>query len=512
MAIRIPIAERQVSPTTANVPMPRQPGVVRAAFGEQVYESNQNLGRTGMRISELLAKHIHEREQQKLDAHLAQLDTDFRKEIQGTLFDETPETIDVNGQKVQRPKGILTRSLEQAEGATEEFDKKYRDIRQKYLSQAITTDGQARISGQMDQHYLTARQMTIRHEAAQGKVAMISRQSGNLHQQISDAAGIQDVQLLNVAIDRAQQTQDQINVLSGFDPETSEYKRTAVAGQLAAKPILATLKTTGDAQKALALLEGVKDKLSEESYADLQSRIKTGVKNMAEQAKRLEAEQKINNRFDYLTRVANGEIDWANAEEEVRSIAAHDPDLAEAINRYVRSDGQYTPTHLNDVYYMDMVKSVLSSNNQQEISEFLIKSLRGQGAGDISRDRLAILVGVAKERGAAIYGSLEAQDIIKSLKAVADLYQTSDVLPMTAMYSEFLAKKHRRQASGQDVKMIGNAVLRNAAIERYPAIGNMPAVPNKVIGEDGSLETIYDSLNQIMIDDDEPATSDQSQE
>lgn len=251
----IPKYTTQVNPATQNIPTVPTPGVVRGAFGENVAQANQNIGKSIGNMAEALQKHVEERNKQKMDAWIADNDTNFRLAQQNLLLSDQQEKVKVNGKDVTRPAGLLNQNFEQADGASLRYDDWYRKTKEQYLKAAPNPQVAQEISKKLDAGYVSGRELVFKHEAKQSQMSLVKSQVSNLDQQIHDAAAITDPKLLGVAVLNAMKTQENISAIKGDDPQTLDKLRKDKAGDIVSNAAYATLVKTNDLEQAKLMVQ-----------------------------------------------------------------------------------------------------------------------------------------------------------------------------------------------------------------------------------------------------------------
>ena len=115
-------------------------------------------------------------------------------------------------------------------------------------------------------------------------------------------------------------------------------------------------------------------------------------------AMNFEDSMRTQSRFNAISQIASGKLNYANSGEAIRQMSISDPKLGEAMEAAVNSDGKYKPSSKEDKSYQKVVNNVFSASSQEEISEFLVEALQENANGAISRDRLAVIVNAAMQR------------------------------------------------------------------------------------------------------------------
>ncbi len=395
--------DRQLSPSTANVPsLPEagKPSLVLSAINQGA-EAVQGAAEQAGKIGQMLAKHAQEQQELKNQQVGQQVYSQYTRDMQDRLYNDQPETVKVNGQDVTRPAGILNRQLSQAQGSIHELDGYYLgQARNQYLDQIKDPQTRAKIAGMMDTHYSSLRGNVISHEATQGRKDLINTFDSSVKQQVNLAYDVSDPNALKSAIDNAVLTQHDLNRASGFDEATANLATQKTVSNVVLNSAVGILKRTGNIKEAQGLLDSSKDKLNPKDFGDIQDKLRTSAETIQKGIERTALMDKVQTRFDMINAVATGKMKWDNSADTIKKIALVDKDLAEAMQSVISSDGQYTSRDTTgaDEEYQKMVNNVFSSSSNEEMGKFLIDAMNKAGNGQISRDRLAILVNAAQNR------------------------------------------------------------------------------------------------------------------
>lgn len=509
--MRIESYEPSVGPATTQVPMPSFAKPVASAF-TAVPEAMTNLGNMGMKIAGMMEKHVLEQNKIKDEAVLSDLDTSFRTVLQDKLLStETQKVKNPDGTESEVIKGYLNRPLSMAKDSAVQYEADYADLKKRYLAQARTPEMRAALSRSMDSHHLTAREMVIKNEVKQSRLALSKSFDSSIEQQKQDAVAITDPNLLTQAVLNIKRTQGSKNVLEDVDSTTGELNQRKVAGDLVAHNVTAMLQTTGDLAKTQAMLDTQKDQIGDERYLELTKKLSDGYTAIQRQAKVIENTAKIQSRYEFIGGVANGTINWSNIDQVKKNVALKDPELAEVLENMTLADGQYVPTTdvTKSIAFMGVAKNVMNSASPEEASQFLVSSLKGKNGGNISLDRLGSLVNVAKEHAAAMDpNSTQNQKNDWSLtKAAVDAMSAGWSLFPPAMVYKFLKNRYDQNLQGKAITNEAKKVMRQTIIQARPELNKIPIIPNKVIGEDGTVETLYEGnlgeYGDFTRDDDE---------
>jgi len=403
MSIKVSVYERTTNRITPQISTPQEFRPPEAAFGGNVAEALQNLGETGQKIAGAIMQHGLKLQQEKQDEEALNIETAYRQDMQNRAYDDTSETVKIGNQDVERPKGFLNRELGKAEGATQEFDKLYLEkggIRDQYLT-GLSDYQIKKLAPALDNYATSLRDNIIQHEAKQRSLNFKNITDANVAQKTLDASTIRDPKLLGLAIDDAVETARSYN--SRFDPATQKINNEKITSDIIESSVILTLKTTGNLTQAQSLLDGVKDKLSGDTqYNEIKDKLVKGYNVLKSQTEKIKLESKVSDRFDYIGKIANGTLSWEDSDKIIRGIAIKDPQLAEAMQANVDSQGEYLSEDPKNEAYSDLVKNIFTAGSKEEVSNFLIEALNTTANKEISRDRLAILVSAAQERAKSL--------------------------------------------------------------------------------------------------------------
>ena len=108
--MKVPKYEQQVGKEAVTVqpvnqPTISMPGAVRGAFGESQGQAVENLGKVTMQI----AGHMQQMAKDEQDIERINRETAYMQDWQDILTNQEEETLDIGGQEVTRPKGLLMR-------------------------------------------------------------------------------------------------------------------------------------------------------------------------------------------------------------------------------------------------------------------------------------------------------------------------------------------------------------------------------------------------------------------
>ncbi len=471
--MKVPVYQPQVSLDTPNVPVPRSPGANRDAFGGQVYKANENLGAVGSDIAGALNKHAQLKAKIRNDSAIAQADTDYRIKMQNRIFSNDPEEYEVNGQKFQRPTGLLNRQLDSAVGSTEEFDRWHNTQLNETLKNFQDQESRDKLVSSLNNHYFTMRDNVIGNEAKQERAGNISRIESNISQKLRDANVAQDPISLSLAVDNIASTQAELNMASGFDKETGALNISKTVGKLAETSILSALNTDMTGAKSTLLLNSIKDKLDPADYQSISDNIKKSSKKLIEDAKENSKQAKFINEAKVLFDFSEGKLNnmsVSTLNDLANSGKIRNEFATAAIRAIQRPINAYED---DDITFLERADGIFNSKNPEQTNAALLDVLDGFSSGNLGQDKMTLLIQSAKKIGEAKapifrdnfkrvydfgteaglrvdYKSDMTQDYLKGIAAGNDPAQAADVAIQNAIQKQGVGNK-KEQDLNNDV-------------------------------------------------------------
>lgn len=168
--MKVPMQDRQVKENVGNVPTPPSVQPMRSAFGENIVQAQGTLSETADVMSNVLAKQAERKQKEQDSKFLLNLDKQYTLHNQDLLWNKDEEETTIDGQIIQRPKGIMNRSGDLTEGSIYEYDKKSKDFMDSWLV-ATPKHLKQEATKYLTNTYLSNRNSVIGHEVQQKKKA-----------------------------------------------------------------------------------------------------------------------------------------------------------------------------------------------------------------------------------------------------------------------------------------------------------------------------------------------------
>jgi len=497
MGIKVPTYERKVDTVVPSLSGPSRLRPPDEAFGGDSGRALQNFGAVGEKI----AQHITRIAYEKQDMEVLNRETAFRQDWQNRLYNKNEETVkDTNGQDIQRPRGYLVRELGHADGVTKEADITFQDVKKQYLD-GLSQYQYNKLAPALDTYYSSVRNGLVSHEAEQYRQNLKNSIESNITQKTNDAATIRDGKSLGFAIDDA--VNSAIPYSSRFDKATREVNNEEIAKKIIESSTISTLKNTGNLEASQGLLDSVKDKISQTGYDELKSKLVKGYDALQSEAEKIRLESRVKDRFDYIGKIANGDLNWENSTETIRSVATKDPEMAEAMKKVFESKGGgYLAEDFNNEGFQGLAKDIFTAKDTEGISKFLLQALKDNK--NISRDRLAILVDAATEKAKELplsSGNKKGANPQRGFWSGAwDAIQLTNPITAPFVLMNTIKRAKTENAQGEQVIQIAHDEIRKQRLQDNPDITAFPKKGKLCYDKFGNKAIVYPdgSFEEVM--------------
>lgn len=267
--MKVPVKEGNINRIVPQVNAPRERAIPEAAFVTDLSGLSNTIKQSSASVAKILNDRAAERAKEVSTKQILDQDTAFRTEMQDNLYSNEP---DDKG----RPRGFLSRKLDQAQGATNEFDQNYAKLKEKYLNNVGTSEQKLALSRILDSSYTGHRDTIIRYERQQGDESIQNSLESNIEIQANDAAQLSDGPSVLQAMQHAEDVQSILNKIKGYDEKTAEVENMKVRAKVA-KSVFATAMEENNVAKAQSIYEGVKGKLPAETELKMKEEIESGI-------------------------------------------------------------------------------------------------------------------------------------------------------------------------------------------------------------------------------------------
>jgi hypothetical protein len=516
--MKIPIYEQRVGLDTPRIeapviPEPKNPGAVRAAFGENVARANQGIADVGLKIAGALEKRQEEKyqfEQDQLETNLynkAVLDKQDR-----LLSTETEEKV-VNGRKVQQVRGLLNRKLGSASGTTDD----YQEWSDKYLNDTLASvsDPKTRqkLYNRLDSDFTTTRERVIKHEIDEDRQDKVNTYDTGVKMALESAYTAVNQPELNIQIKNAVIAQDKKDTFLNIDEGTKALNRYDISKKVIEKSVVSRLQTDISGTESQSLLDGYRKILTEEDFNEISDTVIKSSEKMAIQSQVFQNRAESKNEEEVIKMLNDENLDvlklkdfrgkisekfyrsMKNSLESKKSLTVNTEfDTYEGILQSIIS---------RDIPASEIRSNILQANAEGKLSKSDVKNLlfieRGGGVSTVEQDYLEELEDKktkSKKTNDNFWGSVWS--------SIKDELSGTDSMSLLRIYGKTVKKALDDNFGDDHIKVISFA---NDEIRKQRLVGNpwMLKLPmnggllvdrygNKAMGyPDGTIEEIQDS-------------------
>lgn len=258
----IKVQQRQVQPQTVRLSQPMFPSVNPDAFGQDVARAQGEMGEAVGELGNLLGQRALQKQKEKNDRYMLDIDTNYRKAVNNKLWDPTEETVLVDGQQIKRKKGLLLREGVNAKGVTQEFDKWADEYLGKISEASYTEEMRTRLMESSGRFSASVRGNLITHEVKQDNIVTQTAYETEMDALTNDDAVFATNGGLPDLLTLIKQTSDDFAMSKGITDETAKQ---AFAQQYINKAVDTAVETAFQEDisgfKAFTVLEQAKAQL-----------------------------------------------------------------------------------------------------------------------------------------------------------------------------------------------------------------------------------------------------------
>ncbi len=452
--MKIPEYENKIGLSTPTIQTPKVADVPREAFGEGVFKANQAIGDVGTKLAGLLqerAKEKYQIEQDQLETNLYGQGDAFKSSL---LYDTSDEEINVNGQKVTRPKGIMNRQLGQAGGSTVEFREKIDKYNAEVLNQVKDPSTRAKLAKRFATDALNTQEQVIKHERKQWQDDKVNTFDSAVKLAQNNAASARTPDQLNIQIDNVAIATDNKNKLLGVDKDTAQINFKTNVNKVIESAVDGNLINDPTGQTARDILKDSEKHLNPEEIGTLSKKIDEQLKKNRSLALEEVDGDIIDGKATYENIMSRrgilGETNTKRKLKEVEDVQKS------AIEAFDFGDPKNTKVVQK---YLDTVSS-LGREKQYTLKQNLVTMM---GDGDFSREDAAQIKKINQEL-LGDSGKLSAwENISNAAKTFWDIHGYS-----TGRLPAEHFKKLIKNFGGKEAEAANNELMRQEHNKLYP--------------------------------------------
>ena len=523
----IPIAQQTIEPDKTQATTPEELHPVAAAFGGDIGAALQKSGSEVADRIQTLSFHMARMNYYRGEAQRADLLNQYKTSLQTKLYGDpndpnatvtsiggnvmppagqlslsagpSPSNVTPTDTPLEIPAGVYNRKGYAAAGALQDVDAWHQQSAQQIMQQAqgLGLRNNAVLKTQMDNAWSSERMGIVKHEATQIDQAQQQTFFKGMQLDADNAVTKQDPVSLSRTIDSINEQNQVLNDHQGKDANDPIRQITSdkFVNQALSNSMTASLKSTGgDPTQFQSTLDRLHadGKINDTVYDNASEHLDRVSKQITTQNETAVKTQAVNARMSTINSALQGKLDFSNP-NTLSEISAQDPKLGEALDNY--NNNKNSDIKDEDSTFADATEKIFSAGSKQQIADYTVKILK---EGNISQDRLNILVGSAMDRGKNLAdlegqskGSNPLQNMIdggvKSLMNWGKETGLGDAQTMT----DFLGGVKSKSVAEAHNDAITNTIVRN-----HPAVASMSTPPNMVITGKNDIKYIFPRTNR----------------
>jgi hypothetical protein len=426
---------------SANISTPRtSPGnilsIPKESLGLQQAQAQSNLAQTISGFGETISKIALKKEQEYQEKEALKKELSFKSTINNALYSPDIETIDQDGETIQRPKGYLNRQLSQTKDSVIEFDKTFRDLYDG-ATEGLSGYQKSLLHPALLSSYESSRNAIIQHQAREEAKDYELTYNATLDQMVSDSAAYENPDDVSQAIDRASVLVNQgMKRMGAQDKAIILRKVQDTVSKIADTNISALLEK--DPNKALEVFEKIKGKLPADTKEVLAAKISDKQFVMKRTA--------IWDALSDEHRLDDGSYNLEAFRDEIDTLKGFTPEQKSKLYTYVEGRARDA-------------EQALKKSKAANYSQFMTEAIQAKDQG-ISYDQNLALA--AKYAGTPIEREKMENDIFKlydKIKTNPEVYNQLYQELKTGELTEDRLEDYRDQLSGTDFKMFKKGVM-----------------------------------------------------
>lgn len=294
--MKVPIEETTLTPQAGPAPQEaRAPQPIEGAYGANVHEAAAGMGQAVQGVGDVLGQHVAKMAEYQSQESAYNASEQYRKATTNLQYGDGSGTDTVkrtlaDGTAQQVPAGLLNRHLDQAHDVTAEYLANSAKIKDQILSN-LNPYAQKIALRHIDALDAINYENVVKHQQKQGNAAyensLTSQMAGMANGQ---ALAAQTPDQLNKVLSSIEDTNTLLHNRRGYynpdgiggvsNADSAMKTRENFVSQAVSNSVTNALRTTGDLDQANKLLDGVKDKLSPQSYENISKSLDTQFNHM----------------------------------------------------------------------------------------------------------------------------------------------------------------------------------------------------------------------------------------
>lgn len=490
--MKIPVYNDQIEKKSASpLSVPELSTPPQGAFGGGVAQEQGRLGKVISGLGDELGRHVFEKQRQDQTNQIIAADTAAKQDLQNVLYDPTP---DDNG----IPKGILARKLSQANGATIDFDTKFKELRESHMSQFTNPVQIEKFNQLMDQTYSNYRDNVIGHEAKQINDNNKNILDSNLTQRVSDAGSIQDPLKLKTEINTGNAILYSSLKDLGLDDNSISLKMDDYTKDMVLSSLKYPLQT--DPNKAQYIYSGIKDTIPMGIRSDIEREIDVSTRHFLEMQKFQREQQYDASMREAMLNMMDGKLSLSEAQRLYRKDIIKESDYNLLERKMVSPDYELLRTfRYSDAPTFNAIRE--SQIDKSKTPGEILRDIAG-GVADkkIVSDDAKYLIERTKDLPSDPIDNVVLSEA-SNIRDFGNRYFKNEFLGFEVnkdkkdndienLVSEFYKKVDKEKADPARINEIGKELISGFSKKRFPELNRFEDVPDVVVQVNSKVQQL----------------------
>lgn len=312
MAIKIPVAQRQVAEQPQVPDAPTISAAPSSAFGIQEAQAGAQMGEAVSKLGTALGAHLESQMKIQAETNAYDAANRLRERVTPILYSTDLQTVKgPDGKEYQIQSGVLNRKGTQAEGAlvdfntrySSEYEKIYKDLKNPYSQRMFQ-----RQAATLGEGY---KQAVTKHAATEWNLDKLSKYENAKNLAIGDAGQVVDPVGLHTAIYREGGIVSAVEGAGKFrgdSPEKITASTKKAITEAADNASMNTLLTGGGLPQAMIVLDSVKGSIPPDKYNDLSEKLRKKSEQLEADASDVTRFAKTAVEIDIIGKASEGQL------------------------------------------------------------------------------------------------------------------------------------------------------------------------------------------------------------
>ena len=481
------------------VGVPRVPSPVRGAFGEDQAAAGERLGRTitqaagrGINVVQDVESMKQRAAERMAIVKSAEIENNFLKGMQDIEYGAGEVTKkDSTGKERLVPRGTKLRLGYDALDSTEDLQNALVSLSDNLLKDIPDGEYKDGLRQRLLRHSTSTRESQILYAARQLQDA--DKKTFAARNETAINAVEPNSESLKRTVKNLAEYHREEQMRFGESDEVTAYKTHDDVERAVRTAAMDLLSSTGDLAEAKKLAAEHKDYLFSTNYKNIEKKLEALNASMEADIKRKKTIATNQSRYDVLSGMADGSINYRNSDSFIKAVATTDPDLAEAMSRVFRSTRRYKADEAKNKDFQRLTGEMFRATDAKSMTDYLVNVVKENP--NISQDRLSILVDAARMRGDSLPAAKEyrweqqKQNFFDS--AIMALKGGVPPLAVWDVFSRVIKRFKNEKTPDEAMLNVVNDEVRKQRLIDNPSFSQLPEEGHLFVDRFGNKAIVY---------------------